>query len=135
MNVFKFSYYPWRYIRNWGHNFKQFFINIKWAFQRATRGYCDFDLWDLDYFYTKLFIDTLKNFSEKNQGIPNAFYNKDDEQASVNAWSDYIMDMREDFVKTLEALEADTPEEWEEKSASIDDGLNKLKKVYYDLWW
>lgn len=52
-------------------NPKQFFRHIKWCYQRITRGFCDYDIWDLRSFYLGLLIDSLKYFKNHTQTYPN----------------------------------------------------------------
>ena len=42
LNVFTYGYYSWRYPKNWFSNIKNFFRSIIRAWQRATKGYCDY---------------------------------------------------------------------------------------------
>lgn len=51
LNVFHFGYS--HKFTLW--NIKNFFRTLKWAWQRATKGYCDWDRWDLDFFYWRSF--------------------------------------------------------------------------------
>lgn len=53
MNILKFGYSPWKYPSNWFENIRQFFRNIKFAYQRVTRGYADPDIWDFDSYLSK----------------------------------------------------------------------------------
>ena len=59
-NVFKFGYYPCGRVKNIFHNIKNFFRTLKWAWQRAVNGYCDFDLYDLDIYHTNMMIKALR---------------------------------------------------------------------------
>lgn len=74
LNVFKQGYYSWR--RPF-HNIRQFFRNIKYAWQRATKGYCKADVWDLSNYWQSLMIDSLKDFEVSTNGYP---ANMSDEQ-------------------------------------------------------
>ena len=56
LNILKFGYGTPRHII---HNFCQFLRNIKFAYQRVTRGYCDADVWDLDQYLSALLYKTL----------------------------------------------------------------------------
>ena len=73
LNVFKYGYLSPKYPVNWFHNLRQFFRNIRYAFQRAMKGYCDYDLWDVDTFHTNLIIDGLTDFKKDNNGFPGEF--------------------------------------------------------------
>lgn len=45
--------------------------NIKYSFQRATKGYCDKDLWDIDNWFMNLMPDMLQQFKDTKHGSPN----------------------------------------------------------------
>lgn len=78
MNVFKIINYKkgftirilFHNIKVFFHNIKVFFRGIKFMFQRATKGYCDYDLYELDTFYRKLFISSLTEFASKTDSCP-----------------------------------------------------------------
>lgn len=55
LNVFKMSHIP-------------FHRRIKFAWQRATRGFCDHDWWDLDNFYCNLMAHSLRHYASKTSG-------------------------------------------------------------------
>lgn len=69
LNIFKGGYMPW-YPRNWWDNIKYFFRTIKWGWQRATRGYSDYDTWDLDVYYSRMMIASLIQFRAETKGYP-----------------------------------------------------------------
>lgn len=70
LNVFTLGYDSWRRPHNWPHNIKNFFRTIKWAWQRATKGYCTWDLWDLDAHLIQLLPTALRDFKKDNIGHP-----------------------------------------------------------------
>jgi hypothetical protein len=69
LNIFTGGYMPW-YPRNWWDNIKYFFRTIKWGWQRATRGYSDYDTWDLDVYYSNMMIASLSQFRAETRGYP-----------------------------------------------------------------
>ena len=69
LNIFTNGYMPW-YPRNWWSNIRYFFRTIKWGWQRATRGYSDYDTWDLDIFYSRMMIASLSQFRAETRGYP-----------------------------------------------------------------
>ena len=69
LNIFKGGYLPW-YPRNWWDNIRYFFRTIKWAWQRATKGYSDYDTFDLDVYYSRLMISSLSQFREDTRVYP-----------------------------------------------------------------
>ena len=71
------------------YNIGQFFRNIKYAWQRATKGYCDADVWSLDNFYIKLIPETIKSLKEHCQGHPG--------NISQDDWNKILDNMIGDF--------------------------------------
>ena len=69
LNLFTNGYMPW-YPRNWWSNIKYFFRAIKWGWQRAIRGYSDYDTWDLDIYYSRMMIASLSQFRAETMGYP-----------------------------------------------------------------
>ena len=88
LNVFGFGYWPARHVFR---NIKQFFKNCKYAWQRATKGYSDWDRWDLDVFYTELMIQSLKEFVDKAHGAPDPYF--DHENDSIEPWKKYVYEI------------------------------------------
>lgn len=67
-NVFEWSYsrkwyltHPWKWI-------KELFRNMKFAWQRATRGYCDSDVWSMDSWLLALLPDMLRDLANDPVG-------------------------------------------------------------------
>ena len=59
--------------REWKHprNFLRLFLrNIKYSQQRITKGYCDKDVWDIDYWFLNLIPDMLQEFKDTQTGYP-----------------------------------------------------------------
>lgn len=107
LNIFTGGYMPW-YPRNWWSNIRYFFRTIKWGWQRATKGYSDYDTWDLDVFYSRLMIASMSQFRAEVQGYP--FHMK-----SVYEWYDILDKM----ILLLKQANGDAPleekndlEEW-----------------------
>lgn len=146
LNSFKVGYlYPF-----WRHpieNTKQFFCNLRFAWQRATRGYSNYDLYDLNDFYTRLFIASLNEFKKDMYSAPSEFYNEED--GSIKEWENYLTKMRDCFYYSLEENYPDNPYGYDmnpEKAVKWDMGINRkrvekaeegfdmMKKVFFDLW-
>lgn len=151
LNVWTYGYNSSRHIFT---NIRQFFRNIRYAWQRATRGYCDFDLYDLEHFYSQLFVDSLDDFTKNLHGAPLEFY--DEAHDSTQPWRDYIQEMRQHFYNSIEEnlvqtneIEYDHSSHNEEvrakwvarekeiqawRDAEFAKGTQMLTKVYYNLW-
>jgi len=103
LNVFKYDYASLKYLKSWFTNIKQFFRNIKWAWQRATKGYCDRDAWNLDSYYLQLFYHTLKHLAKNTHGYPGTGEFADTEgHDGYEAWQKYLSDMADHFENAQE---------------------------------
>lgn len=100
LNVFRFNCHDWKRPRNWIPNCKQFFRNCKYAYQRVTKGYCEYDLWDLDRFYSELFVNSIHDFKQNLHGAPVEFF--DGEKDSNQPWIDYLTEMENHFYNSIE---------------------------------
>ena len=134
LNVFRKPNYKmkfWEYIP-W------FFRSIKYAWQRATKGFCDKDTWNLDQYYTQLFIDSLSYFKEHLHSCPADLY--DEEVDSDEKWQKYLENMICYFYNSLEENEAFPSNFESERVASawrrgqLEKGLNMFIKRFSDLW-
>lgn len=94
----KISYLPWRYPLNWHKNIALFFRRFKWAYQRATRGFANCDIWDLDSYYLDLFHDSLKYLADNHWGWPGNEDFPEDED-----WTKYLKEMAQLFYQAEEA--------------------------------
>lgn len=65
LNVFKYNLH-----RNPLIKLKTFFRTLKYAYQRATRGYCDTDVWDMDWYLSNIISRMLLHLSEHHMGYP-----------------------------------------------------------------
>lgn len=105
LNVFKYQLRPWKYPRNWIPNIIRFFKNFRYAYDRATKGYCEFDLWELCSFYQELFYSTINAFSKSElHGAPVDLYDEslDDEAAP---WKEYLTEMATHFYNSISTNE------------------------------
>jgi len=87
LNVFTYGYLSLTYWKNWFRNIKQFFRNIKYAWQRATKGYCDQDVWNLDNYLICLTRDSINHLAHNSWGYPG-----DDtpEGKTFENWKNYL---------------------------------------------
>lgn len=163
LNVFNQSYSPWKYPSNWIRNIRLFGRQFKWAYQRIVRGYCDYDVWDLDTYYLDLFYETLNHLADTTHGYPG---NK--EFPTPEAWDKYLRDMAMDFYKANEvndyyshpacdlwwesiknkditktintdnhyssAMIAEANKNEEKRIQDMENGLEKMKAVFFHLW-
>ena len=107
LNVFGHDYSPIRYPSNWGRNIRLFFRQFKWAYQRITRGFCDFDVWDFDYYLTSVMAQGIKHLADTTHSYPG-----NNEFPTYESWRDYLYEIA---TKLNFSLRDDLPNEYEEE--------------------
>ena len=161
LNVFNNTYYRWRYPSCWWKNIKIFFNSFSAAYQRITRGFCWWDVWDFDTYLAELMAQGLVVLADEGYGYPG-----DEEFSTPEKWHDYLYtisncfrfylddhynEYENDWIKTWEGKPLDyekTPEECEisnkfldregviegEKYAAAQNALRMLAHVWGNLW-
>lgn len=146
LNVFTYGYLSMRPC-NWFHNFKQFFRNLKYAYQRATSGFCDYDTWNLDIYYLDLIIESLEKYKNNLHGCPTEFYEEDTENPS-EAWENYLEDIIDNLKKSDENYYNNPYDSWENfenwkkeeirirnsREVHFNKGMHMLMDVFDELW-
>lgn len=97
MNVFKYGVAPWRHPANWWNNIKVFFRHFKWAYQRATRGFADCDVWNLDGSILEYLSGTLNHLADYHWGYPG-----DERFPTDESWTEFLKDMAQKFYQANE---------------------------------
>ena len=106
LNVFNQDWCPWRYPSNWIRNARLFCRQFKWAYQRITRGFCDFDYWDFDVYLIRVMAGGLKKLADETHGFPG-----NEEFPTYTHWQQYLYKI----VDLLELADNDElPNEYEE---------------------
>lgn len=146
MNVFKYykKCYNWKNPLNWWRLQGYWCRAIKYGWQRATRGFSDYDLWALSEFYLKGLSNSLKYFTENRHGSPDTEHDKwtkkyleiadcfyratEENEYYKNEWKeDYFDSFDDDFV--LEKMK-DGCYRWVEKEKS--DEIKDLRQAYHE---
>lgn len=134
LNVFKFDLPRGKGIYKiiqWPRNL---FRKIKWAYQRVTKGYCDYDVYSLDVFYANLFVVSLRELAEKENGYPAIYdikYKDLTSEEKLHIWKDKINSIADNFV-------IDEERYFISKAEYVDKfnrGFKKLNESFTDLWW
>ena len=100
-NVFKHvPYYKWNSPKNIWDNIKLFFRRFKWAYQRATRGYADCDIWNMESWLLDLLHDSLNHLADHHWGWPGTEQFPNDED-----WEKYLKEMAQLFYQANEINE------------------------------
>ena len=101
-NVFKLYPHNWKRPSNWSDNMKDFFRGFKYTYQRATKGYCDYDLFSISDWFLEMFPNMLKEFSDGTYSYPWDMEEKE--------WRKYLVEMREHFLNACKEYEDSSPE-------------------------
>lgn len=135
LNIFDQWYLSWKYPMNWFKNIKIFFKSIKWGWQRATRGYSDYDVWDLDYFYTHLIANTLDYLGDHHVGVPMEFNITEDKDP--DDWAMWLYDTA-DLLRQAAHYEDDysfTPQYRAEEGERLrQEAFTRLLSKWTSLW-
>lgn len=102
------------------------FRKIKFAFQRVTKGYCDQDVWNIDYWFLKTVPKMIKELQKIKHGTPmNTF--PEIEKMPIN-WVRRECKLLEDYKATLKIDD-------EFKSVDISRGKKDSELANPDRWW
>ena len=114
----------------WFEPIRSFFTNIKWAWERAIKGYAYCDLWSLDYYYMRLFASSLRDFAKKSMGYPYGRTYYGITVTTFEQWQSMIEDLANLFEKAAD--------EWytDEEQAHTDylEGMRQLTELMPALW-
>ena len=129
MNIFSFGIYK-HHPRWWFRNVKQFFRNIKYAWQRATRGFADPDWWEFDSYLSQTISGCLKEFDKKRHGLPSELYFQLGEEAGNKKWSEILLKIAEN----MDRYEKAKTENKKESEKFWNDAFDLLKKWHENMW-
>ena len=105
-----------------------FFRKIKWMWQRAKYGYCDMDLWALDYTLGNYIASSINKFADITYTYPYGI--------TPDEWDSILRSIARNFYLGVNEECWDIPEE--EKFITMDtrrqEGFNELSKWFYELW-
>lgn len=146
MNIFSFGIYG-HHPRWWFSNIKQFFKNIKYAWQRATRGFADPDWWEFDSYLSQTISGCLKEFDKKRNGFPSELYFQLGEESGDKKWSEILTKIAENM-EQYEKIQTDCPSDgvsienvgdWyaqnqKEADRLWNDAFDLLKKWHGNMW-
>ena len=147
MNIFSFDIYS-HHPRWWLHNIKQFFRNIKYAWQRATRGFSDPDCWEFDSYLSRIISGGLKTFDKNRYGVPAELYFQLGEEGGDKEWSKILSEISAKMEKYERLKSSEYPpdnlppeaiREWYENNQkeaenAWNDAIDLLKKWHNDMW-
>ena len=108
--------HPWLY-------FKHGYYNLKAAWQRATRGYADRDVFDLDKYLLELLPATLKQLANTAHGHHINF--------EYEAWIEFLNKLAADLEKCQDDEGNDENEYYDEYIKSLDNVRYENKRMIF----
>lgn len=102
-----------------------FFRKIKWSYQRIKYGYCDKDIWNLDYTLANYIAATVTRLEEKRAGYPGKITDEE--------WSQILKSIATDFYMSVDG--DDYFISGSNNEVRLQEGFHLLQKWFYDLWW
>ena len=115
------------------HKIPQFFRSLKWAYQRATRGYADCDVWDIDMWFLSIIPNMLRDLEGFGNSYPIS--------KTPTEWRATLREMARCFEEAGKEPEYDkafTLRQWREynetKAKELDEGFKMFRENFWDLW-
>lgn len=111
---------------------RKLYLNAKWAVQRIKYGYCDYDVYDVDYWLAKTLSSALYRLADITHGYPPAQvaqYLHDKEDGVTR--KDY--DILDDEFKYPNFSDENDDEYFEEWQNIIREMANKIGSYSYDF--
>lgn len=122
----------WKYTEHWqwyriDKHIGLFFRKIKWMWQRAKYGYCDKDLWSLEYTLGNYIASSVNELANRTHGYP---YNITEEE-----WDNILRTIARDFYLATNEDEWDNPYDDMLDYSAFYNSLPDDKKEYWDKWF
>lgn len=105
----------------------------KWKRQRIHRGFCDYDWWDLDYFYLNLFVSSLRHYAKNTIGYsPSLAPSLEEYQQRILRLADMFENMA--IWEVNHADRRDFEQEFREKEELTKKAFAEMAEVFWSLW-
>jgi hypothetical protein len=114
------TYRSWRfYLRYPWEFFEDTWLNLKAAWQRATRGWADRDTWNLDNYLLEILPEMIDYLREHTHGYPGDF-------PTLESWDNYLKE--EIIIPLRNARESQTVQKNEYKEELLSYPMEFVKK-------
>lgn len=116
--------------------FKEWKIDRKMAKQRAKKGYCDLDVWNINTFIEEKLVAMLKEFIKGNNGYPPEL-TPDEWDNILNRMIFLLTEMNEETCskKTTGKDIKEYIEVCDYRNNCKDEFYELIKKWHWALWW
>lgn len=135
MNVFNYwkNLYNWKNPLNWWRLPGCWCRAVKWAWQRATKGFSDLDCWNLHNFYLEVFEGSLKHLAERNIGCPKKYYDSSRLNDECWKWREHLFEIADCFKEAHEAKTSYINPYEDEYLENFHMAFERTSKGYYTL--
>lgn len=104
-----------------------FFRKIKWAYQRAKYGWCDKDLWDLDWTLGNYIASSVNELANRTHGYPHGL--------SPEVWDIILRTIARNFYLGVNKNAWNNPYEDEISYEKNYSELEKAEQIIWDKWF
>ena len=113
---------------------KKIRLNIKWSIQRIKYGYCDYDVYDLDYWLSKTLASALYKLADTTHGYPPAQVAQclSDKKKGIARDSYSNLDEEFKYPSFSEKEDDEYFEKWQDILRNMADNLAAYKDEFFD---
>lgn len=137
LSVFQYPY-RWNTWYGFWHNLAYFFRCRRPAWQRATKGYCRMDTWNVDYTLTAYLIKVLTEYRNVTNGWPDQYFAAFEEWiAAIDQCIDWLIFSAEDPDKLnkhyteYQEFAPKGPKNWTEYECDVfEDYVAEVNRIY-----
>lgn len=104
-----------------------FFRKLKWVYQRAKYGWCDLDLWNLDWTLGNYIASSVNELANRTHGYPHGL--------SPEGWDKILRAIAKDFYLGVNEDAWNNPYEDEISYEKNYHELEKAEQVIWDKWF
>lgn len=116
--------------------------NLKYFYQRGTRGYCERDVWSIDWHLTSYMGNALRDLSAQVHGTPiidtgRTFDDPNDcDTLTIEEWKATILYIAEtfDIGRKIQDFEYMTTEEVQVAMKRFNHGMAMFTEYFFNLW-
>lgn len=110
---------------------KDFFFNLKMRHQRAKKGYCDLDVWNVNMFIEEKLLNVLKEFRQTHMSHPMEFESSAEWNNVIDRMVFLLEEMNDDKCSFKTNCLGDKID-YQERCK--DEFYDLLKKWHWHLW-
>lgn len=136
------SYNYWYYFKHPHKYVEDVYLEMKWFYQRATRGYADRDVWSIDWHLTSYMGNALRDLADQVHGTPIIDTGRvitdpnDCDTFTIEEWKFTILYIAEtfDIGRKIQEYEYTTREEMAVAQKRFEHGMRMFTEYFFSLW-